>query len=119
MVKTAKMAEPLVKMSGFPESPRAFVITATASRSLAKLSGVPSSCPMLAVLTMALMQRTLRHTEVVAYADGTAVEVVPEAMVRAQLIALAEDLPPAALKTGMLAEAALAALVFLVCAGCW
>jgi hydroxymethylpyrimidine/phosphomethylpyrimidine kinase len=36
-----------------------------------------------------------------------AVEVVPEAMVSAQLIALAEDLPPAALKTGMLAEAAL------------
>jgi hydroxymethylpyrimidine/phosphomethylpyrimidine kinase len=35
-----------------------------------------------------------------------AVEVVPEAMVQAQLIALAEDLPPAALKTGMLAEAA-------------
>jgi len=34
---------------------------------------------VLAVLTMALMQRTLRHTEVVAYADGTAVEVVPEA----------------------------------------
>jgi hypothetical protein len=37
----------------FPESPRALVITATASRSLAKLSGVPSTCPMLAVLTMA------------------------------------------------------------------
>ncbi|MFL5495314.1 MAG: bifunctional hydroxymethylpyrimidine kinase/phosphomethylpyrimidine kinase [Gemmatimonadales bacterium] len=36
-----------------------------------------------------------------------AVEAVPEAMVEAQLIALAEDLPPAALKTGMLAEAAL------------
>jgi hydroxymethylpyrimidine/phosphomethylpyrimidine kinase len=34
-----------------------------------------------------------------------AVEVVPETMVSAQLIALAEDLPPAALKTGMLAEA--------------
>jgi hydroxymethylpyrimidine kinase/phosphomethylpyrimidine kinase len=34
-----------------------------------------------------------------------AVEVVPEPMVSAQLIALAEDLPPAALKTGMLAEA--------------
>jgi hydroxymethylpyrimidine/phosphomethylpyrimidine kinase len=34
-----------------------------------------------------------------------AVEVVPESMVSAQLIALAEDLPPAALKTGMLAEA--------------
>ena len=34
-----------------------------------------------------------------------AVETVPEAMVSAQLTALAEDLPPAALKTGMLAEA--------------
>jgi hypothetical protein len=34
---------------------------------------------VLAVLTLALMQRTLRRTEVVAYADGTAVEVVPEA----------------------------------------
>jgi hydroxymethylpyrimidine/phosphomethylpyrimidine kinase len=33
-----------------------------------------------------------------------AVEAVPEAMVSAQLIALAEDLPPDALKTGMLAE---------------
>jgi hydroxymethylpyrimidine/phosphomethylpyrimidine kinase len=40
-----------------------------------------------------------------------AVEVVPEAMVRAQIIALAEDLPPAALKTGMLAEASLVRLV--------
>jgi hydroxymethylpyrimidine/phosphomethylpyrimidine kinase len=36
-----------------------------------------------------------------------AVEAVPESMVNAQLTALAEDLPPAALKTGMLAEAAL------------
>jgi hydroxymethylpyrimidine/phosphomethylpyrimidine kinase len=36
-----------------------------------------------------------------------AVEAVPVAMVEAQLIALAEDLPPAALKTGMLAEAVL------------
>jgi hypothetical protein len=53
LVKTPKIAEPLVKMSGFPESPRAFVITATASRSSAKLSRVPSTCPMLAVLTMA------------------------------------------------------------------
>ena len=53
LVKTPKMAEPLVKMSGLPESPRALVITATVSRSLAKLSGVPSTCPMLAVLTMA------------------------------------------------------------------
>jgi hydroxymethylpyrimidine/phosphomethylpyrimidine kinase len=40
-----------------------------------------------------------------------AVEAVPESMVRAQLIALAEDLPPAALKTGMLAEAGLVRLV--------
>jgi hydroxymethylpyrimidine/phosphomethylpyrimidine kinase len=36
-----------------------------------------------------------------------AVEAVPDAMVSAQLIALAEDLPPDALKTGMLAEAGL------------
>jgi hydroxymethylpyrimidine/phosphomethylpyrimidine kinase len=34
-----------------------------------------------------------------------AAEPVPDAMVAAQLTALAEDLPPAALKTGMLAEA--------------
>jgi hydroxymethylpyrimidine/phosphomethylpyrimidine kinase len=34
-----------------------------------------------------------------------AAEPVPDAMVSAQLIALAEDLPPHALKTGMLAEA--------------
>jgi hydroxymethylpyrimidine/phosphomethylpyrimidine kinase len=40
-----------------------------------------------------------------------AVEPVSEAMVQAQLDALAEDLPPAALKTGMLADAALARLV--------
>jgi hydroxymethylpyrimidine/phosphomethylpyrimidine kinase len=40
-----------------------------------------------------------------------AVESVPESMVSAQLIALAEDLPPAALKTGMLAEAGLVRLV--------
>jgi hydroxymethylpyrimidine/phosphomethylpyrimidine kinase len=40
-----------------------------------------------------------------------AVEAVPEAMVAAQLFALAEDLPPAALKTGMLAEASLVRLV--------
>lgn len=39
------------------------------------------------------------------------VEVVPEAMVNAQLTALAEDLPPTALKTGMLAEATLVRLV--------
>ena len=38
-----------------------------------------------------------------------AVETVSEAMVAAQLAALAEDLPPAALKTGMLAEASLVA----------
>jgi hydroxymethylpyrimidine/phosphomethylpyrimidine kinase len=40
-----------------------------------------------------------------------AVDAVPEAMVAAQLTALAEDLPPAALKTGMLAEASLVRLV--------
>ena len=34
-----------------------------------------------------------------------AVEIVPDSMIGAQLTALAEDLPPAALKTGMLAEA--------------
>jgi hydroxymethylpyrimidine/phosphomethylpyrimidine kinase len=40
-----------------------------------------------------------------------AVETVSEAMVTGQLAALAEDLPPAALKTGMLAEAWLVRLV--------
>ncbi len=40
-----------------------------------------------------------------------AVHAVPASMVSAQLDALAEDLPPAALKTGMLANAALVALV--------
>ncbi len=40
-----------------------------------------------------------------------AVELVSAATVTAQLTALAEDLPPAALKTGMLAEAALVHLV--------
>lgn len=40
-----------------------------------------------------------------------AVEPVSESMVNAQLTALAEDLPPAALKTGMLAEAVLVRLV--------
>jgi hydroxymethylpyrimidine kinase/phosphomethylpyrimidine kinase len=40
-----------------------------------------------------------------------AVETVSEDMVAAQLAALAEDLPPAALKTGMLANATLARLV--------
>jgi hydroxymethylpyrimidine/phosphomethylpyrimidine kinase len=40
-----------------------------------------------------------------------AVEPVSEALVAAQLAALAEDLPPAALKTGMLAEASLTRLV--------
>jgi hydroxymethylpyrimidine/phosphomethylpyrimidine kinase len=40
-----------------------------------------------------------------------AVETVSQAMVAAQLAALAEDLPPAALKTGMLADASLARLV--------
>jgi hydroxymethylpyrimidine/phosphomethylpyrimidine kinase len=39
------------------------------------------------------------------------VETVPDAMVAAQLTALAEDLPPAALKTGMLAEAGIVRLV--------
>jgi hypothetical protein len=46
-VKTPKIAEPLVKMSGFPESPRAFVIIRD-SRDLddataAKLKGVVES----------------------------------------------------------------------------
>ena len=40
-----------------------------------------------------------------------AVETVSEAMVAGQLAALAEDLPPAALKTGMLADVAIARLV--------
>lgn len=40
-----------------------------------------------------------------------AVETVSGSMVSAQLTALAEDLPPAALKTGMLAEAGLVRLV--------
>ena len=40
-----------------------------------------------------------------------AVETVSEAMVDAQLAALAEDLPPAALKTGMLADVSLTRLV--------
>jgi hydroxymethylpyrimidine/phosphomethylpyrimidine kinase len=40
-----------------------------------------------------------------------AVETVPENMVTEQLTALAEDLPPAALKTGMLAEASMVRLV--------
>jgi hydroxymethylpyrimidine/phosphomethylpyrimidine kinase len=40
-----------------------------------------------------------------------AVETVSEGMVAAQLAALAEDLPPAALKTGMLADVTLARLV--------
>jgi hydroxymethylpyrimidine/phosphomethylpyrimidine kinase len=39
------------------------------------------------------------------------VETVSEAMVTGQLVALAEDLPPAALKTGMLAEAWLVRLI--------
>ncbi|HEU4699088.1 MAG TPA: bifunctional hydroxymethylpyrimidine kinase/phosphomethylpyrimidine kinase, partial [Gemmatimonadales bacterium] len=39
------------------------------------------------------------------------VHPVPAAMVLAQLAALAEDLPPAALKTGMLAESALVRVV--------
>ena len=40
-----------------------------------------------------------------------AVETVSEAMVEAQLVALSEDLPPAALKTGMLADVTIARLV--------
>jgi hydroxymethylpyrimidine/phosphomethylpyrimidine kinase len=40
-----------------------------------------------------------------------AVETVPEAMVAAQLDALAEDLPPAAVKTGMLADVGIVRLV--------
>jgi len=40
-----------------------------------------------------------------------AIEAVSPALVKAQLDALAEDLPPAALKTGMLADAALVHLV--------
>lgn len=40
-----------------------------------------------------------------------AVHLVPEAMVAAQLAALADDLPPAALKTGMLGTAAMVATV--------
>ena len=40
-----------------------------------------------------------------------AVETVAESMVSAQLAALAEDLPPAALKTGMLADVAIVRLV--------
>jgi hydroxymethylpyrimidine/phosphomethylpyrimidine kinase len=40
-----------------------------------------------------------------------AVETVPETMIAAQLAALAEDLPPAALKTGMLADTATVRLV--------
>ena len=40
-----------------------------------------------------------------------AVEPVSEAMIAAQLAALAEDLPPAALKTGMLADAGVVRLV--------
>jgi hydroxymethylpyrimidine/phosphomethylpyrimidine kinase len=40
-----------------------------------------------------------------------AVDPVSETMVAAQLAALAEDIPPAALKTGMLAEASLTRLV--------
>ena len=40
-----------------------------------------------------------------------AVETVSEAMVAAQLAALAEDLPPAALKTGMLADTGIVRLV--------
>ncbi len=56
--------------------------------------------------TSAIVALTAQNTRGVR-----AVEPVSEAMLEAQLAALAEDLPPAALKTGMLATAALAALV--------
>ena len=56
--------------------------------------------------TSAIVALTAQNTRGVR-----AVESVPEAMVAAQLTALAEDLPPDALKTGMLAEAALVRLV--------
>jgi hydroxymethylpyrimidine/phosphomethylpyrimidine kinase len=46
-----------------------------------------------------------------------AVHPVPAAMVEAQLAALAEDLPPAAVKTGMLATAGLVRQVALALAG--
>ena len=56
--------------------------------------------------TSAIVALTAQNTRGVR-----AVESVPEAMVAAQLTALAEDLAPDALKTGMLAEAALVRLV--------
>lgn len=56
--------------------------------------------------TSVLVALTAQNTQGVR-----AVEPVPEAMVAAQLTALAEDLPPDALKTGMLAEAGIVRLV--------
>src|SRR3954447_12127937 len=52
--------------------------------------------------TSVIVALTAQNTQTVR-----AIEAVPEAMVRAQLIAISEDLPPAALKTGMLADAGL------------
>jgi len=56
--------------------------------------------------TSAIVALTAQNTRGVR-----AVHPVPEAMVAAQLEALAEDLPPAALKTGMLATGSLVRLV--------
>lgn len=56
--------------------------------------------------TSAIVALTAQNTRGVR-----AVDTVSEAMVAAQLTALAEDLPPAALKTGMLAEAGIVRLV--------
>ena len=56
--------------------------------------------------TSAIVALTAQNTRGVL-----AVEPVSEAMVSAQLAALAEDLPPAAVKTGMLADAGLVRLV--------
>jgi hydroxymethylpyrimidine/phosphomethylpyrimidine kinase len=56
--------------------------------------------------TSALVALTAQNTRGVS-----AVHLVPEAFVTAQLDALASDLPPAAVKTGMLATAPLARLV--------
>jgi hydroxymethylpyrimidine/phosphomethylpyrimidine kinase len=56
--------------------------------------------------TSAIVALTAQNTRGVR-----AVETVSEAMLAAQLTALAEDLPPSALKTGMLADVTLARLV--------
>ena len=56
--------------------------------------------------TSVVVALTAQNTQAVR-----AVETVSEAMIAGQLEALAEDLPPAALKTGMLADAATARLV--------